>query len=206
MKNKVLIIIDMQEHFRRKAERMGIIPRLQKLIKDFRENKIPIVWTQHGHRNLKNDGGQLFKWWGEKGCMMYGSEGWKIMKEFSPSKEDYVISSKTRYDAFHGTELLTHLKLLGAETLVISGTLTNLCCENTARTAFNHDFEVLFLEDGTAASTNEMHQASLLNLKYGYAKIVTVDQLVNLVNAEKNQDLSKIEVKVEQIPINNYKI
>ncbi len=48
--------------------------------------------------------------------------------------------------------------------VVISGVLTNLCCETTARSAFVKDFNVFFLSDGNATASEEMHKATLLNL------------------------------------------
>ena len=42
--------------------------------------------------------------------------------------------------------------------------MTNLCCETTARSAFVKDYDVIFLSDGTATASKEMHNATLLNL------------------------------------------
>lgn len=42
--------------------------------------------------------------------------------------------------------------------------MTNLCSETTARSAFVRDFDVIFLSDGNATLTPEMHEATLLNL------------------------------------------
>lgn len=50
---------------------------------------------------------------------------------------DFIIKSKTRYDAFYKTELNSLLISLGIETLIISGVRTNLCCETTARSEYN---------------------------------------------------------------------
>jgi len=46
----------------------------------------------------------------------------------------------------------------------VTGTLTNCCCESTARDAIALDYQVLFASDATAALTDEEHNASLLNL------------------------------------------
>ena len=46
---------------------------------------------------------------------------------------DFTITSKSQYDAFHGTELDSLLRAIGVKTIIVSGVMTNLCCESTAR-------------------------------------------------------------------------
>ncbi|CAG8749298.1 6729_t:CDS:2, partial [Funneliformis mosseae] len=89
---------------------------------------------------------------------------------------DFVIKNKTRYNAFFKTELDSLLISLGIETLIIAGAETNLCCEATARSGFDHDYNIIFLKDATATENDEMHKATLRNLKYGVAKISTVTE------------------------------
>ncbi|CAG8558187.1 330_t:CDS:10 [Ambispora leptoticha] len=81
-----LLIIDMQEGFSKQARKMKIIDPLQKVIAICRQKKIPIIWTQHGHRDLEKD-------------------------ELNPKKEELIIG-KTRSDAFVGTNLENYLKEL----------------------------------------------------------------------------------------------
>ncbi len=59
--------------------------------------------------------------------------------------------------------------------------MTNLCCETTARDAFVRDFRVFFLADGTAASSQEMHLASLINLEFGFAQVKTCKEMVEVL-------------------------
>lgn len=74
------------------------------------------------------------------------------------------VRDKTRYDAFHGTQLEAELLQRGIRTVAISGVLTNMCCETTARAAFVRDFDVIFLADANATTFHEAHRASLRNL------------------------------------------
>ncbi|CAG8574700.1 23879_t:CDS:2, partial [Dentiscutata erythropus] len=113
-------------HFRGSSNK--IIKNVQSLVKRCHEKDVPVFWTQHGHRNVEFDGGALGRWWGEENSIKWGSKNWEIL----PELQSYV-SSKTRYDAFYKTELNSLLTSLGIETLIISGVLTNLCCETTAR-------------------------------------------------------------------------
>jgi isochorismate hydrolase len=56
--------------------------------------------------------------------------------------------------------------------------MTNLCCETTVRSAFVHGFECFFTVDGTAAPSERFHVSTLLNLSYGFAVPVLVEELV----------------------------
>lgn len=89
-----------------------------------------------------------------------------------------MVLIKHQYDAFARTRLERFLLQKRVEQVVICGVLTNLCCETTARSAFMRGFEVYFTDDATRTYTRAMHDATLLNLGYGFATIVqTADVL-----------------------------
>ncbi|KRY61286.1 Protein transport protein Sec24B [Trichinella britovi] len=164
-----LLVIDMQEEFRQCA--VKIVNQLNKTIQICRQNNVPVIFTQHGHRQPSIDAGQLVEQWGS--VIEYGSKEWQMMPEVDLLPTDYIISEKRRYDAFYGTVLGEMLRKLDVNTLAISGVMTNLCCETTTRSAFVRDFRVFFLSDGTATVSEEMHNASLLNISYGFATVLT---------------------------------
>ncbi|CAG8687866.1 14006_t:CDS:2, partial [Gigaspora rosea] len=164
-----------------------IIENVQLLVKRCHEKDVPVFWTQHGHRNVEFDGGTLSRWCGEEKMVKWGSKDWEILPELQPyvsrSPEaintlGFVIKSKTRINAFQNTELNSLLTSLGIETLIISGVSTNVCCESTARSGFDQDYNIIFLDDATGAKNEEMHKASILNLGYGFAKISTVKEVI----------------------------
>jgi isochorismate hydrolase len=57
--------------------------------------------------------------------------------------------------------------------------MTNLCCETTARNAFVRDFRVFFLADVTATAGDEYQFATLRNLAFGFAYILTCDEIID---------------------------
>ncbi|NQU03383.1 MAG: isochorismatase family protein, partial [Syntrophaceae bacterium] len=67
------------------------------------------------------------------------------------------------------------LRCLQIEDLVISGVMTNMCCESTARDAYYRDYRVFFLADSTGSINEEMHLASLLNLAFGFSFVTSAD-------------------------------
>ena len=166
-----LLVIDMQEHFRDMGA--AIVPELNSTIKECRVKHIPVIFTQHGHKHVELDSGVLGKFWGHGNMIQYKSQDWKLLPELCIDEKDVIIDEKRRYDAFFGTILEEMLHQLGVDTVVISGVMTNICCETTARSAFVRDFDVIFLSDGTATSSESMHDATLKNIAYGFGKVMT---------------------------------
>jgi nicotinamidase-related amidase len=64
------------------------------------------------------------------------------------------------------------------EDLVITGIMTNMCCESTARDAYFRDYRVFFLADATGSISEEMQLASLLNLAFGFAWVTSVNTIL----------------------------
>jgi len=95
----------------------------------------------------------------------------------------YVLSSKRSYDAFAGTELDTLLRDAGIETVVIAGTMTNFCCEGTARSAFNLGYHVVVGSDVCASDLVEAHEASLRTLRRGFARVLTAATIIVELNS-----------------------
>lgn len=90
-----------------------------------------------------------------------------------------ILLFPNRYDGFYETPLKEKLLKIGADTVVICGVMSNLCCETTARTAFVNDFNVIFLRDGNAARKQEYHDATIKNLEYGFATIRTCQEFTD---------------------------
>jgi nicotinamidase-related amidase len=176
--HSAVLVIDMQEYFRSIAA--PIAARLGSTIAELRTRWVPILYTQHGHENPARDGGMLFEWWDEH--IIVGTEPWRLMPEVEPSVGDPVLRKK-RYSAFFGTDLATRLRRLGVTDLIIGGVMTNVCCETTARDAFVRDYRVFVLTDGTASASRDLHQASLRNLGYGFATLLSCQQLLRLVRS-----------------------
>jgi nicotinamidase-related amidase len=102
---------------------------------------------------------------------------------------DDLIVNKTRYGAFHGTDLAEQLRSRGIDTAIISGIATNICCETTAREASQHDFRVVFLSDGTATkemngvAASDLQRATLASVGMVFAQIATIDEVESKLSA-----------------------
>ena len=109
---------------------------------------------------------------------------------------DDLIVDKTRYGAFHGTDLARQLRERGIEAVIISGIATNICCETTAREASQHDFRVVFLSDGTATKemngvpAQELQRATLASLGMVFTQVATVQEVTEQIQASSLADVA----------------
>jgi len=176
-----LLVIDMQKFFLEPGSPtftcggLAILPTVKQLIGAFREVGRPVIYTRHVHRPDGSDLG-IMGWWWEGRCVE-GSVESELHDGVAPLADEQVVL-KRRYSAFYGTDLETVLRCLEVKDLVVSGVMTNLCCESTARDAYYRDYRVFFLADGTGTVNEEMHLASLLNLAFGFAFVTTADEVV----------------------------
>lgn len=168
-----LLAIDLQNYFKRIAR--PVLGNILKVISSCRKANLPVIFTQHGHAESASDGGTLGDWWGE--LIIAGTEDWKFLPEIAIDEKDMILPKK-RYSAFFETDLDENLRSRGIKDLIISGVMTNLCCETTARDAFMRDYRVFMLIDGTATRMNELHLATLKNLGFGFAYLLTCEELI----------------------------
>jgi ureidoacrylate peracid hydrolase len=108
-----------------------------------------------------------------------GSEGFELWGDLDVAPEDLIVD-KTRFGAFvpGASDLHELLQERDIDTLIISGTLTNVCCESTARDAMQMDYRVLFLADATATLSDAVHNATLNNMAMIFATVVWTKELL----------------------------
>lgn len=171
-----LLVIEMQEVFRND---MGLISDKQlhniKKLTDFaKKNNIEIIYVRHND-SAKNSKHMIEWWGGDK--IEYGSDGWQILKDFDTT--GHTIIDKSQYSAFFGTNLHELLQAKGITNIIISGVMTNCCCETATRDAFMLGYNVSFINDATATINAELHLSTLRNLAFGFAQIINTEDLVN---------------------------
>ncbi len=172
----------MQEYFRDKGQ--SIMKELNLTIDSCHCNNILVIYTQHGHRNLSVDGGSLGRKWGQENLIKYESQEWKLLPELKICDSDKIIDEKTTYDGFHKTCLEAILRDHMINTVVISGLITELCCETTARSAFVKGFDVLFLSNGTNSHDIGRHNSTLACIEYGIGKVLSCEEFRTLINKD----------------------
>jgi len=112
-----------------------------------------------------------------------GSPDWQLWDELDVRSSD-EFCEKRRFSALiqGSSDLEQRLRRLGTRTVLITGTVTNVCCESTARDAMMLDFESIMVADGCEAITDEAHIASLCNFQTVFGDVFTVDELLEIVN------------------------
>lgn len=171
-----LLVIDMQNFFHQIVQ--PVLGNILGVLRSCRQTNVPVLFTQHGHTHPDSDGGVLGQWWGE--MIVHGTEDWKFLPEITIGPKDVVLPKK-RYSAFFETDLDRVLQSKDIQDLIISGVMTNLCCETTARDAFMRDYRVFFLIDGTATRRSDLHLATLKNLGFGFAYLLTCEELIQML-------------------------
>ena len=75
------------------------------------------------------------------------------------------------------------MRSLGITSLVIGGVVTNVCVETTARDAADRGYEVVLLDDGAAAFSPEIHEATLLSFQGPFGRVRTTEEVLGLLKA-----------------------
>jgi nicotinamidase-related amidase len=177
-----LLVVDMQVFFLDPASPTftcggeAILPNVQNLLYAFRQAARPVIFTRHVHHPDHLDSGIMGWWW--EGMCLEGSPESEVHPQLAPLPGEKQVL-KHRYSAFYNTDLETVLRCLKVEDLVITGVMTNLCCESTARDAYIRDHRVFFLADGTGSVSEDLHLATLLNLAFGFAYVTTTETILS---------------------------
>ena len=111
-----------------------------------------------------------------------GTHYWELWPTLDVQPEDALIE-KHRFSGFTaGTSGLdAHLQARGIDTLIISGTLTNCCCESTARDAMQLNYRVIMACDACAALSNEAHAGTLDSMALIFADLRSVAELEDML-------------------------
>jgi len=182
IQKSALLILDMQDFFHNKSSHAfvpsakAIIKPIKSLANLFINNNLPIITTKH--INNKANAKQMDYWWQD--ILTEDSEFSQIIPDFDIPQAELII--KSQYDTFYNTNLHDILQKNNIEQIIITGVMTHLCCETTARAAFVRGYNVFFPIDGTATYNEEFHNASLTNLAHGFANITLIENLIQAFN------------------------
>lgn len=113
------------------------------------------------------------------GALSEGTRGHELWPDLDARPGDETVL-KYRYSGFlPGTsDLADRLRARGFDTLLITGTVTNVCCESSARDASMLNFRTIMVSDGNAALTQPEHNASLTAFYNIFGDVMDTDMLV----------------------------
>ncbi len=145
-----LIVVDMQNDFVKDGGALQVpdaqdtLPAIAGLLDAARVAGVAVVFSQDTH----GPGDPEFQIWPEHA--REGAWGWELVSELTP-REDETVLRKVRYDAFYGTHLDHLLKLWGTRTVVVCGTVANICVHYTAASAALRWHDVVIPRDCVSA-------------------------------------------------------
>jgi isochorismate hydrolase len=181
-KNSALLVVDMQKFFSQTTSHAfipsieAIVPNISNLINYYRAHNLLVIFTKHV--NTPKNAGLMNKRWRDIIELNYTQS--EIIEELIIL--DSVVIEKTQYDAFYNTNLEELLKNCKVNKLVITGVMTHLCCETTARSAFVRGFENYFVIDATATYNETFHMGTLINLVHGFSTPVLTKNILESKN------------------------
>ncbi len=179
-----LLVIDMLRYFADPRGRCYLPAtaaasgRIAQLLDAWRRIGATVIFTQHAHAGA-HDLGMLGRFFADH--IRAGEPEADIIAALAPRDGEPVIG-KTTYDAFLNTPLAGILGARGAAQVLITGVLTHMCCETTARSAFCRGFEVYVAADATASSSEERHVNSLVSMADCVAVVMSTREILDPCN------------------------
>lgn len=188
-----LVVIDLQVGFMHPrggymecAAARDVVPAVNRLAAALRGASGLVAWVQNTH-----DESCLRTWTVQQtmntpeanarraAAMSPGAAGHALWPELDVEPADVVVR-KRRYSAFiPGTcDLAPMLRERGIDTVLITGTLTNVCCDSSARDAMMLDFRTVMVSDGCAALSTEEHDAALAAFYATFGDVLDTATLV----------------------------
>lgn len=186
------VVIDMQNYFMKPGFQgevppaRKIVPAVNKMAAALRAMGGHVVWI----KNATNDTRESWSVFHDHlmtpdrrdtryTTMDTAHEGHNLWGELEARPEDAQIVKK-RFSAFiqGSSDIESHLRARGIDTLLIGGTATNVCCESSARDAMMLNFKVTMVSNALATYTDEIHAASLNAFYSIFGDVQTVDEAI----------------------------
>ncbi|MAN67736.1 cysteine hydrolase [uncultured Hyphomonas sp.] len=102
-----------------------------------------------------------------------GSDYFRLFPE-----EGDIDVEKVLFDGFFGTDLEEQLRARGIDTLIVAGVTTDCCVDQTARSAFHRNFNVVVVSDACAAYEELLHFGGLLALEKNCALLADTEAVL----------------------------
>ena len=146
-----------------------------------------IIYVRHEHKKDGSDAGRMFDYLGSQSPISFVENTQAAM--FDPALNMIAPAlhvTKKRYSCLVGTGLTETLRDKGIDSIIVTGFMTNYCCETTARHAHDEDFYVDFIMDATGCPdlSAEVTQATIktvvaASLKDGFARVHSTDEFLH---------------------------
>lgn len=151
------------------------VAAIKSLIEKCHQKGLPVIYTTGIRREDNWDSGS-WSWKNSRGSerptvAVSNVDGNKIVDEIAPGPKDIVIY-KQKPSGFFGTNLASYLQLLGADSVIVTGTTTSGCVRATVLDAFSLNFRVALAEEGCFDRSQASHAINLCDMNAKYADVV----------------------------------
>ena len=194
-----LVVVDLQNAFMMPgvahspcATAPEIVPNVNRLAKALRATGGKVVWIQTAFTEESLESWSVMHEMAlperkakRIEALSRGTKGYELWAGLDVLPEDLIVE-KLRFSAFiQGSSNLEEvLRSQGIDTILVTGTVTSVCCESTARDAMMLNFRTVMITDGNAASTDEDHNGALIGFYLTFGDIMSTDLAVACL--EKN--------------------
>ena len=171
-----------------------IVPSVNKLAAATRAAGGAVVWIQMTHTEQDKKTWSVFYEDVTKTAirgdklkgLIRGSHGQALYETLDVKPQDLKLE-KSRFSAFiqGSSDLDMLLKERGIDTVLVTGTVTNTCCESTARDAMMLNYKTIMVSDANAAATDEEHNATLANMLRIFGDVMSTDEVIARLVAAK---------------------
>jgi ureidoacrylate peracid hydrolase len=194
-----MLVIDMQRGFVDAGEAMEVpaaresVPRIRELVELFRAKGRPVVFTEfvyseaapllvgalHPEHRRASPGAP--RGFGRPSSSCHEDDPSVMTVPALAPRADELVVRKRWYDAFAGTPLAAALRARGIDTLVVTGTMTDICVLATVVGAFNHEFRITVVEDAVSTLWPEIQRATLDIVGRAYGRVTSTKEVADVV-------------------------
>ncbi|MEH2472123.1 ureidoacrylate peracid hydrolase [Nitrobacteraceae bacterium AZCC 2161] len=183
-----LVVVDMQKFYVSDVPpAVAIVPNINELAAAFRARGAHVAWVK---MTAGENGKSLWPVYHDyfftpenaarhRDNLTEGADGHQLYDALDVQDGD-IHATKSRFSAFMPTasDLPEKLKAAGIKNVVITGMLTNMCCETSARDAMMLDFHVVMVPDANAARFIEDHTIGFSTVFQSFGDVMTKDQVL----------------------------
>ncbi len=191
-----LLVVDMQNAFVLPGAPLAIayaceiVAPINRIAKGLRAAGGKVCWIQTNFRDEREKWSVWFS--GRLGpqssesmiaALSPGDTGFELFQDLQIQARD-MRCLKTRFSPFArgASNLDAELAALDIHTVIVTGTVTNTCCESTARDAMMMNYRTIFVSDANAARTDEEHNATLGNMVQTFAEVASTDTVIQNIS------------------------
>ena len=192
-----LLVVDMQRGFVEAGQAMEVpaarqtVPAIQTLVEAFRAARLPVVFTAFVYspdvpllvgalhpEHAPAPPGAPRAFGRPSSCCLEGDPSADIIDALRPRAGEAVVR-KRWYDAFAGSELDGALRARDVSSLVVAGTMTDICVLATVIGAFNREYRVTVAEDAVSTLWPHIQRATLDIIGRAYGRVVSSKTVVD---------------------------